>query len=365
MTCEQYEEKINMLIDDELQDDEKEELLKHLESCGECKENYEMLLKMKNAFADAEIAAPETLHNDIMQKVNAAAIRKKRHKRPLPFAFIAAAAAVIIITLTNGDIEKLFNNKTLTPDMSNYSSQSNTTNQPSYNTNDTTASSPKPDNPGKPDSTVTNPEKAEVKDSTKKATSTKSAASAKPKTSAKESKIAEPENKSSSEHVNAGTNATEIQPQVETKSAENERQNGNVPDVTKNNSYQESDDKTESAAAEEAANGVENIEAYGVAAPTASADCQTALTAAPSLKSASSAYNYGKQGFAKILKNPSGDVFKGLHEQTVLYESDTESVFQVSTGYLKQLEQAGALLTDMEYADLDNSLSYGIIVVKK
>ena len=96
--CGKYREMISAMLDGELDHAESERLIKHMSSCAECREMYELFSAVNGSPAWELPETPKDLHAHIMSGVKSAAAAGKkqtrlRRARPL----IAAAACLVVV----------------------------------------------------------------------------------------------------------------------------------------------------------------------------------------------------------------------------------------------------------------------------
>lgn len=98
--CEKMEIYISRLIDDNLNNEEKEEVLAHLNDCEECTEYYNNLISIKNLIDDFdEIELPENFHEDSMNYIKANLNKKEPIKINFKrsFTYVASIIAMLFI----------------------------------------------------------------------------------------------------------------------------------------------------------------------------------------------------------------------------------------------------------------------------
>jgi predicted anti-sigma-YlaC factor YlaD len=105
MDCQTAREKIDLYIDGVLNPADIELLLAHVEFCPDCRSELDDMLRLHKALASlGEVEPPAGLA--------AAAARKARRRRGMPFAYISvgvAAAMAFILVLTSGILPQLSN----------------------------------------------------------------------------------------------------------------------------------------------------------------------------------------------------------------------------------------------------------------
>ncbi len=94
MDCNKVIENLSALIDDELTNVEKEEILSHIAECSECRKRYEELKKIKKDFAKLNVTLNGRLAESVMTRVYN---ERPKKKTPFFFRYIGTAAALVII----------------------------------------------------------------------------------------------------------------------------------------------------------------------------------------------------------------------------------------------------------------------------
>ena len=99
--CEKYVPALSALIDGELNDSEKTEVLAHLETCEGCREFLAELSAMHAAFEDMEgFDAPEGFADGVMARVHEVPASKKRTARAAWLSLAACAALAVVVLAT-------------------------------------------------------------------------------------------------------------------------------------------------------------------------------------------------------------------------------------------------------------------------
>ncbi len=71
MECKDYFELMNMYIDEEISEADKNKLIKHIESCESCKQEFEELKEMVNILREEPLSElPLGYHKELMEKIN-------------------------------------------------------------------------------------------------------------------------------------------------------------------------------------------------------------------------------------------------------------------------------------------------------
>lgn len=98
MDCKTAKEYIDMYVDDMLDDAEKQQLMFHIQSCDQCKKEYDNAMRLKAALSGLdELEPPEGLAQSAIRKA-------RRHKVP-SFTYITAAVAAavaLVVVLSSG-----------------------------------------------------------------------------------------------------------------------------------------------------------------------------------------------------------------------------------------------------------------------
>ena len=99
--CEKYVPALSALVDGELNDSEKTEVLAHLETCEGCREFLAELSAMHAAFEDMEeFDAPEGFADGVMARVHEVPASKKRTARAAWLSLAACAALAVVVLAT-------------------------------------------------------------------------------------------------------------------------------------------------------------------------------------------------------------------------------------------------------------------------
>ena len=93
-TCAEYQELISAMLDSELTVEEKAEVEAHIAVCGECKAMYEAFAAV-NGMELAEV--PDTLHEAVMTKVNAAQKAFRTQNKIVQLRPILTTAACLVV----------------------------------------------------------------------------------------------------------------------------------------------------------------------------------------------------------------------------------------------------------------------------
>ncbi|MBR3704550.1 MAG: zf-HC2 domain-containing protein [Oscillospiraceae bacterium] len=108
--CKEYEARISALIDDELTLDERTAVLKHLDTCPDCKAYRDDLLAMRDVLRAQEAGVPAGFHDAVMARVRETkqdAVQEKKILR-FPqwkrFAALAACCAVVMLGIWSMDL---------------------------------------------------------------------------------------------------------------------------------------------------------------------------------------------------------------------------------------------------------------------
>ena len=96
--CEQYAAALSAFVDGELSENEKEELLAHVEHCRNCREYLSELMIVHTMFEEMpELDAPEGFSERVLERVHEEKRAKTRHRRAWP-RVLAACFALLVIT---------------------------------------------------------------------------------------------------------------------------------------------------------------------------------------------------------------------------------------------------------------------------
>ena len=102
--CNEYQEMISRLLDDELCAEEAQMLHAHISECDECRRLYDAFSAVSGAIAGDMEEPPEELAAGIMFKVRAVAAPKKRRFKISHYAALAACLAVVILAASRSDL---------------------------------------------------------------------------------------------------------------------------------------------------------------------------------------------------------------------------------------------------------------------
>ena len=95
--CEQYAAALSAFVDEELSENEKEEVLSHVEHCQNCREYLSELMIVHTMFEEMpELDAPEGFSERVLDRLHAEEHAKKRHRRAWPRMLAACFALVVI-----------------------------------------------------------------------------------------------------------------------------------------------------------------------------------------------------------------------------------------------------------------------------
>lgn len=114
--CEKYVPALSALVDGELNDTERAEVLAHLETCESCREFFAELTAMHDALGELEeYDAPEGFADGVMARVHEAPAPKKRTPRTA-WLSLAACAAIVIFAVSGPLREAKFANDSAAPE---------------------------------------------------------------------------------------------------------------------------------------------------------------------------------------------------------------------------------------------------------
>ena len=95
--CEDYTAALSAFADGELNENERSDLLSHLEQCDACRERLSELMILHAMFEDLpELDAPEGFSERVLERVHEEEHAKKRHRRAWPRMLAACFALVVI-----------------------------------------------------------------------------------------------------------------------------------------------------------------------------------------------------------------------------------------------------------------------------
>ena len=96
--CEQYASALSAFVDGELSENEKEEVLAHVEHCQNCREYLSELMIVHTMFEEMpELDAPEGFSERVLERVHEETRARARHRRAWP-RVLAACFALLVIT---------------------------------------------------------------------------------------------------------------------------------------------------------------------------------------------------------------------------------------------------------------------------
>lgn len=95
--CEQYAAALSAFVDGELSENEKEEVLSHVEHCQNCREYLSELMIVHTMFEEMpELDAPEGFSERVLERVHEEKRARSRHRRAWPRVLAACFALVVI-----------------------------------------------------------------------------------------------------------------------------------------------------------------------------------------------------------------------------------------------------------------------------
>lgn len=102
--CQKYLDMINPFIDNELSKEEREEFLKHISNCENCREEFNQIKDMVENIKNIPLeVVPKELHNEIMNRVRG----EKRISFPWQkYSLIAAAFICVFVIFNQVDFNK-------------------------------------------------------------------------------------------------------------------------------------------------------------------------------------------------------------------------------------------------------------------
>ena len=96
--CEQYAAALSAFVDGELSENEKEEVLSHVEHCQNCREYLSELMIVHTMFEEMpELDAPEGFSERVLERVHEEKRERSRHRRAWP-RVLAACFALLVVT---------------------------------------------------------------------------------------------------------------------------------------------------------------------------------------------------------------------------------------------------------------------------
>ncbi len=116
MECKDYFELMNMFIDEEISEIDKNKLIKHIESCESCRQEFEELKEMVNMLREEPLSElPANYHKELMEKINnennnnVIIFKPKKNKNNIYRYF--GLVAVFALFIVGGSKAGLFNIK--------------------------------------------------------------------------------------------------------------------------------------------------------------------------------------------------------------------------------------------------------------
>ena len=113
--CELYQEMISRMIDDELSEEERTVLARHLDICPECSTLYAAFSGLSAAIADDLESPPEELSDNIMAELRRADIQVKNRRKPRWRGALAAAACLALVIMAARFVPDLFQASSAAP----------------------------------------------------------------------------------------------------------------------------------------------------------------------------------------------------------------------------------------------------------
>ena len=104
MTCEEFERKLDMLLEEELPAEASDEMREHVASCTACEQLFDLSRAVRDSLAE-ELPLPEGFSERVMEAVRAekaAPPVRKRRFYPMPFTAVAAAAVALMFGINSG-----------------------------------------------------------------------------------------------------------------------------------------------------------------------------------------------------------------------------------------------------------------------
>lgn len=101
--CEQYAAALSAFVDGELSENEKEEVLSHVEHCQNCREYLSELMIVHTMFEEMpELDAPEGFSERVLERVHEEKRERSRHRRAWPRVLAARAGRVLCAACRHG-----------------------------------------------------------------------------------------------------------------------------------------------------------------------------------------------------------------------------------------------------------------------
>lgn len=107
-SCEYYQEMISRMIDDDLSEEERAVLARHLDTCPECSALYTAFSDISAAISDALAEPPKDLTDNIMAKLRRADIKAKNPRKPRWRGMLATAACLAVVIMAAWFIPNMF-----------------------------------------------------------------------------------------------------------------------------------------------------------------------------------------------------------------------------------------------------------------
>ena len=99
MNCREFNEKLSLYIDNELEDNEKNEFDLHLNKCDECKKSYEEMIKILQLTSEVEDKdLPENYKSSLRSKLE---LEIKENKKKLNFKLLTSVAACFLLLIVS------------------------------------------------------------------------------------------------------------------------------------------------------------------------------------------------------------------------------------------------------------------------
>ena len=121
--CEQYAAALSAFVDGELSENEKEEVLSHVEHCQNCREYLSELMIVHTMFEEMpELDAPEGFSERVLERVHEEKRERSRHRRAWP-RVLAACFALLASRPRRGSWRPRWSAATTAPPDCNYQRQ--------------------------------------------------------------------------------------------------------------------------------------------------------------------------------------------------------------------------------------------------
>lgn len=133
MNCDKFRENISYYIDDILDDNDKREFEDHMNSCEQCKDEYEQMLILIDSLNSVEqVPLPDNYDETLRKKLNNEKVKVK--KKWNKYMYIAASLAIVFFSVQNIDnLKTLEVQENPNIEVSEYSNQEDLQQNPTQN----------------------------------------------------------------------------------------------------------------------------------------------------------------------------------------------------------------------------------------